>query len=75
MKLVGAAIVKPGSCVVDVGTHRGSDGKLRGYLDFNAVMDVAGSITPVPGGVGPMTVAMLVANTLHAAGQRKQELK
>lgn len=70
--LVGAGMVKPGACVIDVGTNRQPDGKLRGDVDFERVKDVAGSITPVPGGVGPMTVAMLVANTLHAAGQRKQ---
>lgn len=75
INFVGAAMVKPGACVVDVGTNRGPDGKLHGDVDFDAVKDVAGSITPVPGGVGPMTIAMLVANTLHAAGQRKQELK
>jgi methylenetetrahydrofolate dehydrogenase (NADP+)/methenyltetrahydrofolate cyclohydrolase len=70
--LIGAEMVKPGACVIDVGTNRQPDGKLRGDVDFEKVKEVAGSITPVPGGVGPMTVAMLVANTLHATGQRKQ---
>jgi methylenetetrahydrofolate dehydrogenase (NADP+)/methenyltetrahydrofolate cyclohydrolase len=69
MNFVTAAMVKPGACVIDVGTNRSPDGKLCGDVDFEAVKDVAGSITPVPGGVGPMTVAMLVANTLRAASQ------
>jgi methylenetetrahydrofolate dehydrogenase (NADP+)/methenyltetrahydrofolate cyclohydrolase len=64
--LVGSAMVKPGACVVDVGIHRRADGKLVGDVDFDAVKDVAGWLTPVPGGVGPMTVAMMVANTIHA---------
>jgi methylenetetrahydrofolate dehydrogenase (NADP+)/methenyltetrahydrofolate cyclohydrolase len=71
--LIGAEMVKPGACVIDVGTNRQPDGKLCGDVDFEKVKEVAGSITPVPGGVGPMTVAMLVANTLHAAMQRKQD--
>ncbi len=73
LNLVDAAMVKPGACVIDVGTNRTADGKLRGDVDFDSVSRVAGSITPVPGGVGPMTVAMLVANTLRAAAQRKQD--
>jgi methylenetetrahydrofolate dehydrogenase (NADP+)/methenyltetrahydrofolate cyclohydrolase len=71
--LIGANMVKAGACVIDVGTNRQPDGKLRGDVDFEAVKEVAGWITPVPGGVGPMTVAMLVANTLHAAEQRRQD--
>jgi len=70
LNLVGADMVKPGACVIDVGTNRTADGKLRGDVDFDPVSQVAGSITPVPGGVGPMTVAMLVANTLRAAARR-----
>ena len=73
MNLVGAAMVKPGACVIDVGTNRDSAGKLCGDVDFDAVKDVAGCITPVPGGVGPMTVAMLVANTLRAATLRNRK--
>ncbi len=73
LNLVDAAMVKSGACVIDVGTNRTADGKLRGDVDFDAVSRVAGSITPVPGGVGPMTVAMLVANTLRAAAQRNQD--
>ena len=70
LNLVGANMVKPGACVIDVGTNRTADGKLRGDVDFASVSQVASSITPVPGGVGPMTVAMLVANTLRAAARR-----
>ena len=66
-KLVTADMVKPGACVIDVGVNRLPDGKLAGDVDFAAVMQVAGSITPVPGGVGPMTVAMLIVNTVRAA--------
>ena len=65
-RMVGAGMVKPGACVIDVGTSRTADGKLSGDVDFAAVSDVAGWITPVPGGVGPMTVAMVVANTVRA---------
>jgi methylenetetrahydrofolate dehydrogenase (NADP+)/methenyltetrahydrofolate cyclohydrolase len=60
-------MVKPGACVIDVGVNRGADGKLAGDVDFDAVKNVAGSITPVPGGVGPMTIAMLLENCLRAA--------
>ena len=66
-KLVGAAMVKPGACVVDVGINRLPDGTLAGDVDFHAVQEVAGWITPVPGGVGPMTIAMLLENCLYAA--------
>jgi methylenetetrahydrofolate dehydrogenase (NADP+)/methenyltetrahydrofolate cyclohydrolase len=66
-KLVGAAMVKPGACVIDVGVNRLADGSLAGDVDFAAVKDVAGWITPVPGGVGPMTIAMLLENCLNAA--------
>ena len=65
--LVGAAMVKPGACVVDVGMNRLPDGRLAGDVDFAAVREVAGWITPVPGGVGPMTIAMLLENCLKAA--------
>jgi methylenetetrahydrofolate dehydrogenase (NADP+) / methenyltetrahydrofolate cyclohydrolase len=66
-RLVGADMVKPGAAVIDVGIHRRPDGALVGDVDFEAVSAVAGHITPVPGGVGPMTVAMLLENTLRAA--------
>ncbi len=64
--LVGADAVKPGATVIDVGIHRGEHG-LHGDVEFEAAAEVAGAITPVPGGVGPMTIAMLLANTLTAA--------
>jgi len=65
--LITADMVKPGAAVLDVGTNRGEDGKLRGDVDFAGVSQVAGWITPVPRGVGPMTIAMLLMNTLEAA--------
>jgi methylenetetrahydrofolate dehydrogenase (NADP+)/methenyltetrahydrofolate cyclohydrolase len=68
-KLVGAAMVKPGACVIDVGINRLPDGKLAGDVDFDAVRSVAGWITPVPGGVGPMTIAMLLENCIRAASK------
>jgi methylenetetrahydrofolate dehydrogenase (NADP+)/methenyltetrahydrofolate cyclohydrolase len=66
-KLVTAGMVKPGACVIDVGVNRLPDGSLAGDVDFDAVKNVAGWITPVPGGVGPMTIAMLLENCLKAA--------
>ncbi|PIR21104.1 MAG: bifunctional methylenetetrahydrofolate dehydrogenase/methenyltetrahydrofolate cyclohydrolase FolD [Deltaproteobacteria bacterium CG11_big_fil_rev_8_21_14_0_20_47_16] len=65
--LVTADWVKPGACVIDVGIHRMPDGKLTGDVDFDSVSKIAGWITPVPGGVGPMTIATLLENTLQAA--------
>jgi methylenetetrahydrofolate dehydrogenase (NADP+)/methenyltetrahydrofolate cyclohydrolase len=65
-RLLGGGAVKPGAAVVDVGIHRGEHG-LHGDVDFDSAVSVAGLITPVPGGVGPMTIAMLLANTLQAA--------
>jgi methylenetetrahydrofolate dehydrogenase (NADP+) / methenyltetrahydrofolate cyclohydrolase len=65
-----ADMVKPGATVIDVGVNRGEDGKLRGDVAYDEVADVAGAITPVPGGVGPMTVTMLLHNTVLAARQR-----
>jgi methylenetetrahydrofolate dehydrogenase (NADP+)/methenyltetrahydrofolate cyclohydrolase len=62
-----ADMVRPGSVVIDVGMNRLADGKLVGDVDFEKVQHVASAITPVPGGVGPMTIAMLLANTLQAA--------
>jgi methylenetetrahydrofolate dehydrogenase (NADP+) / methenyltetrahydrofolate cyclohydrolase len=64
-----ADMVKPGAVVVDVGINRNHEGKLCGDVDFEGVAKVAGWITPVPGGVGPMTISMLLANTLQAAEQ------
>jgi len=65
-KLITADMVKPGACVIDVGINRLADGTLAGDVDFASVMHRAGWITPVPGGVGPMTVAMLIVNTVRA---------
>jgi len=62
-----AAMVKPGAVVIDVGMNRNDEGKLCGDVDFAGVSKVAGWITPVPGGVGPMTRAMLLVNTIEAA--------
>jgi len=67
LNLLTADMVKPGAVVIDVGMNRKEDGKLAGDVDFDGVKEVAGWITPVPGGVGPMTRAMLLANTLEAA--------
>lgn len=64
---VTADMVKPGAAVIDVGMNRNSEGKLCGDVDYAAVEKLAGYITPVPGGVGPMTIAMLLRNTLTAA--------
>ncbi len=60
-------MLKPGAVVIDVGINRMPDGKLRGDVDFESALGIAAAITPVPGGVGPMTVAMLMENTLQAA--------
>jgi methylenetetrahydrofolate dehydrogenase (NADP+)/methenyltetrahydrofolate cyclohydrolase len=68
--LITGAMLKPGAVVIDVGTNRGADGKLVGDVDFASASEVASAITPVPGGVGPMTCAMLVRNTIEAASRR-----
>jgi methylenetetrahydrofolate dehydrogenase (NADP+)/methenyltetrahydrofolate cyclohydrolase len=65
--VVKADMVKPGAVVIDVGMNRNELGKLCGDVDFDEVRNVAGYITPVPGGVGPMTITMLLVNTLEAA--------
>jgi methylenetetrahydrofolate dehydrogenase (NADP+)/methenyltetrahydrofolate cyclohydrolase len=65
--MVTADMVKPGAVVLDVGMNRNDEGKLCGDVDFEGVRQVAGYITPVPGGVGPMTITMLLVNTLEAA--------
>lgn len=70
-KLIKADMVKPGAVVIDVGMNRDENGKLCGDVDFAEVKEVAGSITPVPGGVGPMTIAMLMQNTVLAAQMRR----
>lgn len=65
--LVRGSWIKPGAIVIDVGINRGADGKLTGDVAFAEAVEVAGAITPVPGGVGPMTIACLLVNTLAAA--------
>ncbi|MGB8855449.1 MAG: bifunctional methylenetetrahydrofolate dehydrogenase/methenyltetrahydrofolate cyclohydrolase FolD [Burkholderiales bacterium] len=67
LNMVKADMVKPGAVVIDVGMNRTPEGKLAGDVDFDGVKQVAGHITPVPGGVGPMTITMLLGNTLEAA--------
>ena len=66
-ELVTADWIKPGAVVIDVGIHKQADGRLCGDVEFEGVSRVASHITPVPGGVGPMTIAMLLKNTLQAA--------
>jgi methylenetetrahydrofolate dehydrogenase (NADP+)/methenyltetrahydrofolate cyclohydrolase len=66
-RFIKADMVRPGAVVVDVGMNRAPDGTLCGDVDFDGVRQVASAITPVPGGVGPMTITMLLANTLQAA--------
>ena len=63
---ITADMIKEGATVIDVGTNRGEDGKLKGDVEFEGAKEVAGKITPVPGGVGPMTITMLMKNTLLA---------
>jgi methylenetetrahydrofolate dehydrogenase (NADP+) / methenyltetrahydrofolate cyclohydrolase len=70
-RMVQADWIKPGAAVIDVGINRLPDGRLAGDVDFDACAKVAGAITPVPGGVGPMTVACLLENTLTAALRRR----
>ncbi len=67
---ITADMVKEGAVVIDVGINRGDDGKLYGDVDFDEVSKIASAITPVPGGVGPMTITMLLENTLRAASER-----
>ena len=67
LNVLTADMVKPGAAVIDVGMNRNAQGKLCGDVDFDGVRQVASHITPVPGGVGPMTITMLLVNTLEAA--------
>jgi methylenetetrahydrofolate dehydrogenase (NADP+)/methenyltetrahydrofolate cyclohydrolase len=69
-RFVPGSWLKPGAIVLDVGINRGEDGKLIGDVDYESAMAVASAVTPVPGGVGPMTIAMLLSNTLKAAQSR-----
>jgi methylenetetrahydrofolate dehydrogenase (NADP+) / methenyltetrahydrofolate cyclohydrolase len=66
-KLITAAMVRPGAVVIDVGINRLADGKLAGDVDFQDVVGTAARVTPVPGGVGPMTITMLLENTIASA--------
>jgi methylenetetrahydrofolate dehydrogenase (NADP+)/methenyltetrahydrofolate cyclohydrolase len=70
-RFITADMVKPGAVVIDVGINRLETGKLAGDVDFENVKDIAGAITPVPGGVGPMTITMLLRNTVTAAKIRE----
>jgi methylenetetrahydrofolate dehydrogenase (NADP+) / methenyltetrahydrofolate cyclohydrolase len=69
-EMVRGAWIKPGAVVIDVGINRGADGRLRGDVEFSAAAERAAAITPVPGGVGPMTIASLLENTVAAAARR-----
>jgi methylenetetrahydrofolate dehydrogenase (NADP+)/methenyltetrahydrofolate cyclohydrolase len=71
-RFITGEMVKPGAAVIDVGINRLPDGKLAGDVDFQSARDVAGWITPVPGGVGPMTIAMLISNTVRAVERAQQ---
>ena len=66
-KMITGDMIKPGATVIDVGINRTPEGKLCGDVDFDTAKEVAGAITPVPGGVGPMTITMLLANTVESA--------
>ena len=72
-KFVTKDMVKPGVVIIDVGINRNEDGKLVGDVDFKEVEPIASYITPVPGGVGPMTIAMLMNNVIKAAKEQNNE--
>lgn len=74
-RIIKAEDVKEGAVVIDVGMNRDEDGKLHGDVDFDEVKDVASLITPVPGGVGPMTITMLMEQTVRAASRKMNENK
>ena len=69
-RMITGDMVKPGAVVIDVGMNRDENGKLCGDVDYENVREVASAITPVPGGVGPMTIAMLMTNTVEAVERR-----
>ena len=73
--IITGDMIKPGAVVIDVGMNRNEDGKLVGDVDFASAETVAGYVTPVPGGVGPMTITMLMKNTLRAARKWEQKKK
>ena len=68
--MIKGDMLKPGAVVIDVGMNRDENGKLCGDVDFESAKEVASAITPVPGGVGPMTIAMLMTNTVEAVERR-----
>ncbi len=70
-KMIAGHWIKPGATVIDVGMNRDENGKLCGDVDYAAALEIAAAITPVPGGVGPMTIAQLLENTLKAALARQ----
>lgn len=72
-QIITGEMVKPGATVIDVGINRTDDGKLVGDVDFDSVAPIAGAITPVPGGVGPMTIAMLMRNTIECYKQHNNK--
>ncbi len=74
-EMIGADMVKDGAVVIDVGVNRFDDGRLVGDVAFSEVLKKASYITPVPGGVGPMTIAMLLVNTLKAASRSLETLE
>ncbi|OHX57164.1 bifunctional methylenetetrahydrofolate dehydrogenase/methenyltetrahydrofolate cyclohydrolase [Planococcus salinarum] len=74
-KFLGKEFIKPGAVVIDVGMNRDDEGKLCGDVDFEDVLETASHVTPVPGGVGPMTIAMLMENTLLSAEKGLAETK
>lgn len=74
-RMITAEMVKPGAVVIDVGINRLADGKLCGDVDYESVKAIAGYITPVPGGVGPMTITMLLCNTILAAERAQTDIK
>ncbi|MCL5292595.1 MAG: bifunctional methylenetetrahydrofolate dehydrogenase/methenyltetrahydrofolate cyclohydrolase FolD [Actinobacteria bacterium] len=73
-RMITADMIRPGAVVIDVGVNRLENGKLAGDVDFDGAMGIASAITPVPGGVGPMTIAMLMVNTVEAAKRREKAL-
>ncbi len=73
-QMITGDMIKPGAAVIDVGINRLANGKLVGDVDFDSAKKVAGWITPVPGGVGPMTITMLVANTVRAAERAAEKI-
>ena len=74
-RMITGEMIKPGAVVIDVGINRLDDGRLCGDVDFESASKVAGWITPVPGGVGPMTIAMLLANTVQVAQQKLERTR